>query len=208
MRSRLSLLGIALLVTGFAVWGGIAGAQQSAKKTVPTTKKAASAHDHDHAHDAPPLPTRAVCVLVPSKGSKTAGTLTLAQMQGHVQITGEITGLTPGKHGFHIHEFGDLTTDDGKAAGPHFNPHNHKHGGPDSSDSHAGDLGNVTADDSGTAKVNVRADVNLHFIVGRSLVVHADPDDLTSQPAGNAGARIAVGVIGIAAPPAASKSKN
>ena len=85
------------------------------------------------------------------------------------------------------------------STGPHFNPEGHDHGGPDTAKRHAGDLGNIKADKNGVAKVNTKAaGLRLHFILGRSLVVHADPDDLKSQPAGNAGARIGVGVIGIA----------
>jgi Cu-Zn family superoxide dismutase len=165
-----------------------------------------AADDHKHEHEEI---TDAVSVLAPMKASGVGGTILLKQFKGYVQVTGEVTGLKPGKHGFHIHMFGDLRAQDGMSAGGHYNPHGHPHGGPESKERHEGDLGNIDADSKGVAKVNVKADhVELDAIVGRSLVVHADADDLKSQPAGNAGPRIAVGVIGMAevkAPPAATK---
>ena len=144
----------------------------------------------------------AVALLMPMKDSKTGGTITLTQEKGYVLVAGEVTGLTPGKHGFHIHMFGDLRAPDGMSAGGHYNPQNHPHGGPDAKEHHEGDLGNIEANDEGVAKVNVKAmGVDLGKIVGRSIVVHAKADDLKSQPAGDAGPRIAVGVIGLAEPP-------
>lgn len=160
----------------------------------------APAANAQHHHDKePPLPKEAVAVLVPTSGSHVSGTLVLAQKGADVHVTGTIRGLTPGLHGFHIHAFGDLRKPDGMSAGSHYDPSGHKHGGPESKERHAGDLGNVKADAEGVARVDVRVpDLKLHFVVGRSLVVHAKPDDLTSQPAGNSGARIGVGVIGLA----------
>lgn len=161
------------------------------------------AHD-DHKHEAVPV-KEAVAVMVPTKasGGNVGGTLVMKQEKGYVQVTGEVTGLTPGKHGFHIHMFGDLRSADGMSAGGHYNPHGHPHGGPESHERHEGDLGNIEADAKGVAKVNVKAGgVELNHIVGRSLVVHKDADDLKSQPAGNAGPRIGVGVIAIAEVPA------
>lgn len=173
-----------------------ADAQQPKAKKTTAAPKAADAHAH--AADHPALPTKAVCVLIPTQGNKTGGTLTLTAMEGEVHLSGKITGLTPGLHGFHIHEFGDISSADGAAAGGHFNPANEKHGGPGDQHRHAGDFGNVKASDDGVATVDIKAKgLQLHFIIGRSIVVHADPDDLKSQPSGNAGARVAVGVIGI-----------
>jgi Cu-Zn family superoxide dismutase len=171
-------------------------------------KKSAKKHDHDHEHEHPELPKKAVCILQATEGNDVTGTLTLDEMEDHVHISGEVKGLTPGEHGFHIHMFGDLRAPDGASAGGHFDPHGHKHGGPDDEERHAGDLGNITADEDGTAKVDIEAkDLKLHFVIGRSLVVHAGKDDLTTQPSGDSGARIGVGVIGIAEEPKAeSKS--
>lgn len=118
-------------------------------------------------------------------------------------VTYNITGLTPGEtRGFHIHEHGDCSSDDGSSAGGHFNPHNHEHGNLDSDDTHAGDLGNITADDEGNAhgKIKNVTKISLDknddtYIVGRSIIVHEKEDDLKSQPTGDAGGRVACGVI-------------
>src|SRR5262249_19589074 len=108
------------------------------------------------------------------------------------------------EHGFHVHEFGDVSAQDGMSTGGHYNPEGaaHQHAGLDSPTRHAGDLGNVKADGSGKATVDVTVD-NISVagtkdpIIGRGLVLHANADDLKTQPSGNAGARIAVAVIGI-----------
>jgi Cu-Zn family superoxide dismutase len=146
--------------------------------------------------------TAAVAVLEPTEGHKVRGVVRFAQTAEGVRITALISGLTPGKHGFHVHEYGDLTSRDGAAAGGHYNPGRRGHGGPDAANRHAGDLGNIEADADGNAIVNfVDSHLSLegpNAIIGRSLVVHADPDDLSSKPSGNAGARVAVGVIGLA----------
>jgi superoxide dismutase, Cu-Zn family len=153
-------------------------------------------------HD--PQVNEAVAVLVPKTGGDgVAGMILLKQEKGYVQVTGEVKGLKPGKHGFHIHMFGDQRSSDGMSAGGHYNPQGHPHGGPDSKEHHEGDLGNIDANDQGLAKVSVKAGgLNLHHVLGRSIVVHAKADDLKSQPAGDAGPRIAVGVIGLAEVPA------
>jgi Cu-Zn family superoxide dismutase len=119
-----------------------------------------------------------------------------------VVINGRISGLRPGKHGFHIHEFGDCSSADPKCHGGHFNPDKKKHGGPDSDERHVGDLGNITANGSGIATINMTdKQISLsgpHSIIGRAVIIHGDADDLKSDPAGNAGPRIAGGVVGIA----------
>ena len=149
-------------------------------------------------------PSKAVCVLIPTKDSKVSGIVTFTQKDGEVEVTGEITGLTPGKHGFHIHEFGDFSSPDAMSTGGHFNPGHKQHGGPDDENRHAGDFGNITADDSGKATLDLR-DKGLSLsghdsILGRAVIVHEKADDLKSQPSGNAGARIACGIIGVANP--------
>ncbi|KAI8866759.1 Cu-Zn superoxide dismutase, partial [Ramicandelaber brevisporus] len=121
-------------------------------------------------------------------------------------VNGHISGLAPGNHGFHIHQFGDLTNGC-MSSGPHFNPHGKTHGAPTAAIRHAGDLGNVVADNEGVAKFEI-TDVQIpligvHSIVGRTVVVHADKDDLglggheLSLTTGNAGGRVGCGVIGI-----------
>lgn len=147
----------------------------------------------------------AVSVLV---GDVVKGTINFFQSTptSPVTVTGEITGLTPGQHGFHIHEFGD-TTNGCTSAGAHYNPFNKTHGAPDAENRHVGDLGNVIAGPNGVAKVNITdSQISLsgtYSVLGRAMVVHADPDDLglggheLSLTTGNAGARVACGVIGI-----------
>lgn len=147
---------------------------------------------------------KAVVVLNPVGSSKVKGKITFTQMGKIVEIRGEVTGLTPGLHGFHVHEFGDCSDHEGKCAGGHFNPTHMPHGGPDDDKRHVGDLGNIKADDSGTARVSMKDSViqlhGPHSIVGRSIIVHADADDHKTQPTGNAGARVACGIIGYADP--------
>jgi Cu-Zn family superoxide dismutase len=149
-------------------------------------------------------PKKAVCVLTPTKKSDghVQGTVTFTQTDAGVEISGEITGLTPGKHGFHIHEFGDMSSADGMATGGHFNPEGHKHGGPHDADRHAGDFGNIEAGADGKATIKM-TDKMISLsgpgtILGRALIVHAKEDDLKTQPSGNAGDRIGQGVIGVA----------
>jgi superoxide dismutase, Cu-Zn family len=157
---------------------------------------------HDEAKGA--MVTKAVALLTPTKGSHVTGRVTFTQNGRAVHVHAEISGLTPGEHGFHIHEFG-VWSEDGLAAGSHFNPTKQPHAGPDSSSRHVGDLGNVTANANGNATYD-REDEHMsfhgpHSIIGRSVVVHEKADDLrTQQPPGNAGGRIAVGVIGVAKP--------
>jgi len=147
--------------------------------------------------------TKAIAVLhTTSKGDKTHGKITFTQTPKGVVVEGTIEGLTPGLHGFHVHEFGDVSSDDGMSTGGHFNPTNMPHAGPSAGMRHVGDLGNIEADAKGVAKIHI-VDTALSFsgassIVGRGLVVHAKADDLKSAPSGNAGDRVAVGVIGVA----------
>jgi len=145
---------------------------------------------------------KAVAVLHPTEGNNVTGTVYFNRTQKGIKITADVKGLSPGKHGFHIHAFGDCTAPDGTSAGGHFNPENQPHAGPDQAKRHVGDLGNIEADNSGNAHYE-RTDSHLKFdgrdsIIGRGVIVHAGEDDLVSQPSGNAGPRVACGVIGIA----------
>ena len=138
-------------------------------------------------------------VLNPTKGNRAQGLVTFTQVEGGVRIVADVNYLEPGKHGFHIHEFGDCSAPDGSSAGGHFNPKNAKHGSPDSLERHAGDLGNLAADGKGHAHYD-RIDTVITLegpdtIIGRSVIVHANADDFTTQPTGNAGGRVACGVI-------------
>ena len=141
----------------------------------------------------------AVAELSPTQGNNVRGVVRFTETGKGVQVVADITGLTPGKHGFHIHEKGDCSAPDAISAGAHFNPTGAKHGAPDAADRHVGDLGNITADANGKAQYK-RLDTQLSFdgaasILNRAVIVHAVPDDLMTQPTGNAGARVACGVI-------------
>jgi len=148
-----------------------------------------------------PEPLRATAQLQPTKGNKTFGEATFEQVGDKVRVVVFVQGLKPGQeHGLHIHEAGDCSSGDGMSAKGHFNPHGKPHGNPASAERHAGDLPSLKADKAGRA--NVQADVDgitvtpgPASIIGRGLIVHADPDDYKTQPTGNAGARIACGVI-------------
>ncbi len=143
----------------------------------------------------------ASATLRPASGSQVQGKVTFTQTSTTVRAVGEVTGLAPGLHGFHLHEKGDCSAADATSAGAHFNPRAHKHGGLHSAERHAGDFGNITADASGKAAVNVTvsgisvAAGQPNSIAGRGLVVHAQADDEKTDPTGNSGGRIACGVI-------------
>jgi superoxide dismutase, Cu-Zn family len=149
--------------------------------------------------------TYAIAMVEGLGDHKVKGKVTFTQKEDGVEIVGEFTGLQPGQHGFHVHEFGDCSMADGKCAGGHFNPTNMPHAGPDDAKRHVGDMGNLKADSTGNASYK-RTDSMItlngpHSVIGRSVIVHAKPDDFkTQQPPGNAGDRIGCGVIGIGDP--------
>ncbi|HXF68154.1 MAG TPA: superoxide dismutase family protein [Burkholderiales bacterium] len=144
---------------------------------------------------------RATAALKPTKGSKTFGEATFEQVGDKVRVVVFVQGLKPGQeHGLHIHEVGDCSAPDAMSAKGHFNPFGKPHGHPGSPERHAGDLPALKANKEGRANVQVDMDlITLRpgpaNIIGRSVIVHADPDDYKTQPTGNAGARIACGVI-------------
>ena len=155
----------------------------------------------------PPIPTlstakQAVANLASASGSLVSGKATLVPMKGGVHLTGTVGGLPPNSaHGFHVHEKGDCSAVDAMSAGAHFNPFVATHGRANAGVHHSGDMDNVQADAEGVAQLNIHLSgvtlggAAVNDIAGRALVVHASPDDYTSQPAGNAGARVACGVI-------------
>ena len=150
----------------------------------------------------PQEPLRATAALQPTKGSKAFGEATFEETgDGKVRVTVFAQGLRPDQeHGFHIHEAGDCSSGDGMSTKGHFNPHGKPHGDPKSPERHAGDLPSLKADKGGRAKIDVTTDIitvrpGPASIVGRGLIIHADPDDYKTQPTGNAGARIVCGVI-------------
>lgn len=144
---------------------------------------------------------RATAALQSTKGSKAFGEATFEQVGDKVRVVVFAQGLRPGQqHGFHIHEVGDCSSEDGMSTKGHFNPLGKPHGHPLSEARHAGDLPALFADQSGRARLDATVDgITLKpgptNIVGRGMIIHADPDDFRTQPTGNAGARIACGVI-------------
>ncbi|XP_015595570.1 superoxide dismutase [Cu-Zn] isoform X2 [Cephus cinctus] len=136
-------------------------------------------------------------------------TFTQSATNGPVTVTGTISGLKEGLHGFHVHEKGDLSSGC-TSAGGHFNPNGQNHGAPGDAVRHVGDLGNIQANSEGIATVNITDTVislsGANNILGRAVVVHEDADDLgkgnhsLSLTTGNAGARLACGVIGVSSP--------
>ena len=141
---------------------------------------------------------KAAAQLEPKSDSKVTGFVAFAKVGDEVQAAGIVQNLTPGKHGLHIHEKGDCSAADAASAGAHFNPTQQHHGGPMTAEHHAGDLGNIEADSSGKAIVSWKGKLSLSgkdSIIGKSVVVHEKEDDLTTDPSGNSGARIACGVI-------------
>ena len=153
-------------------------------------------------------PTLAAANVGPTAGNKVKGTVTFQEgADGKTTVTADLEGLNPGQqHAMHVHEFGDCSAADGASAGGHYNPEGHDHGLPATEKRHAGDFGNVTADKDGKAKFTLTVD-NLtvgkrNAVLGRAVIVHAKADD-GGQPTGNAGGRVACGVIGAAKAPAA-----
>jgi len=175
-------------------------------KTDRATTESSSSASMDRKNEQKPM---AVALIRPAGAAatqpsmpKVTGTAKFIQNgDSSVTMILDLKGLPPNStHGIHIHEKGDLTAPDLTSAGPHYDPAMTKqHGGPDSQKHHAGDAGNLKADESGNAHleltlqgVSVSGDNSL---IGRSVIVHAGEDDLHSNPAGNSGARIAGGVI-------------
>ena len=154
-------------------------------------------HEHGNA-----MVMKAAAVVGPLKSSGVRGLVTFEAVEHGVRVVADISGLSPGKHGFHIHEFGDCSADDGSSAGGHFNPAGMPHSMPTSEKRHAGDMGNIEAGQDGKAHLDyVDAVMSLsgeHSLIGHAVIIHEKEDDFTTQPTGNAGARIGCGVIGIA----------
>jgi Cu-Zn family superoxide dismutase len=139
--------------------------------------------------------------LQPTKGSKASGTATFTQMGDKVRVVADVSGLNPGQeHGFHIHEAGDCSSGDGMSTKGHYNPLSKQHAHYSTPERHAGDMPAIKADSSGSAHLDTTLDVitvkpGPTSVVGRGLIVHAGSDDYKTQPTGNAGARVACGII-------------
>jgi Cu-Zn family superoxide dismutase len=150
-----------------------------------------------------PPPSTAKVTLVNAEGQK-VGEAKLTETAQGVKIDLVVENFPPGVHAFHIHDKGECQGPDFKSAGGHFNPFHKEHGLKNPRGPHAGDLPNITVGADGKATVSVVDQLvtlkegqknSLFQAGGTSLVIHAGPDDEVSDPAGNAGARIACGPI-------------
>ncbi len=201
LKTLASICAAALLLAGC----GKRPADQSAAPPAPQSETSAPTPETPSATENPPpaaaagQQATAVAHLSPTKGNKATATVTFSETSGGVKVAIDAEGLSPGEHGFHIHDKGDCSAPDATSAGDHFNPGQMPHGAPDAQQRHAGDFGNLKADASGRAHTEF-VDSHIAFdgpnsIIGRAALLHAKADDLKSQPAGNAGARVACGVI-------------
>ena len=147
-----------------------------------------------------PAGPSAVATLEPTKGNATGGNVTFTAKGSKVVVMAKVSGLTPGGHGFHIHEKGDCSSGDGMSAAGHLNPLGRPHADPSTVERHAGDMPMLVADASGNAALTVDLDIitvgsGPADVIGRSVIIHKDADDFKTQPTGNSGARVACGVI-------------
>lgn len=143
--------------------------------------------------------TKAYADIRPTEGNQVHGRVVFQKEGDQVLIVAELKGLKPGLHGFHIHEKGDCSAKDASSAGTHFNPFQEPHAAPFEAKRHVGDLGNVIANEKGDAVYEELNDLvqleGPHSIIGKAVIIHADPDDFKTQPTGNAGSRLGCGVI-------------
>lgn len=148
----------------------------------------------------------ATAPLQAKSGSTVSGTVRFEEVIADgvpaVRVTVDAASVPPGMHGFHVHEKGDCSAPDATSAGGHFNPSGDPHGAPGAPPHHAGDFGNVEANADGRVNVSyimrgVTLGSGTSSIAGKAIVLHAAPDDLKTQPTGNAGGRIACGVIAL-----------
>lgn len=176
----------------------------TAPATLGAEHETGESHSHSHAADAQLAKiVELLAVVQPASGSDVRGSVLFEKVPEGVKVTARIGGLEPdAKHAIHIHEFGNIMAEDGTSAGGHYNPEGHEHGLPGESDMrHAGDFGNLETDADGNAEMvltldNISLAAGENPIIGRSIIIHAKEDD-GGQPTGNAGPRIAMGVIGV-----------
>jgi Cu-Zn family superoxide dismutase len=166
---------------------GAGGLGLSAQAPAPTAKAAGGA------------PAKAMAKLASTANQTARGEVTFTAEGNGVRVVGSFSGLTFGEHGFHVHEKGDCSAPDATSAGGHYNPATKPHAARDAAERHAGDLGNLKADPYGLARVDfVDTGISLsgpNSIIGKAVIVHAKADDFKTQPTGDAGARVACGVI-------------
>ncbi|MDO4904882.1 MAG: superoxide dismutase family protein [Lautropia sp.] len=203
---RQTIIALALACLPFAAMAANGQAQelhQGGRQARDSSHQAG--HDHGQSGVSAGVTTAssAMAELKPTQGNVTAGSIKFENEGDKVRISGEVSGLkAESSHGFHVHEKGDCSAPDGSSAGGHFGLVGQEHGSPNEAGSHVGDLGNIRTDEDGVARVDIvvpRSKLTLgegeKDVIGRGLIVHAKADDLVSQPTGNAGDRLACGVI-------------
>lgn len=196
----LRILCLVMLVLAVACGGGRGDTEENGYETTePATHEAAT-------HEATPAIKMATVTLQSQEGSNISGTVTFTQSPdgGAVTIQASVSGVeSAGPHGFHVHETGDCSAPDFTSTGGHFNPTNAPHGGPDDAEHHAGDLGNIEIGDDGTGSLDLASTMLTleegapNSLVGKAVILHAGQDDFETQPTGDAGGRLACGVIGM-----------
>ena len=191
---------ISSLLTGIAIAATVALAGCSTSSPAPSSSSAADTATSSNAPASKGV--QAIARLEATKGSMVSGTIQFfPEADGSVRIKGSVQGFAPNtEHGFHIHEKGDCSSGDGLSAGGHFNPTEQAHGKFDGKAHHSGDLPSLKTDAQGAANVDfvtraITLDRGRTGVLGRGLIVHNDPDDYTTQPTGNSGARLACAVI-------------
>jgi Cu-Zn family superoxide dismutase len=211
-RSHSRFATVLLALVAAALFGCSGGDHDPAADDHGHDHGAGDDHGHDHGDAASSsstqpaggqtqaAPTVAAAQLQALGDSGIAGVITFTSVPEGVRVDADVTGLSPGDHGFHVHEFGDCSAVDGKSAGGHFNPHGAAHGALEASPSHVGDFGNLHAGADGHAVTSFVSDKlsvggGAGSVLGRGVIVHANADDLSSQPSGAAGSRIGCGVI-------------
>lgn len=144
----------------------------------------------------------AVVNIQAKSNSNVSGTVTFTEVNGKVMMDAKLSGLTPGNHAIHIHETGDCSAPDGKSAGGHWNPTNKNHGKWMQDPFHIGDIGNLVADEQGNGSISRETDLwcidcedSNKNIISKAIIIHAGPDDFSSQPSGAAGPRVGCGEI-------------
>lgn len=148
--------------------------------------------------------TEAIALIFPVNESHVNGVVVFSEVENGIRVQATIENLTPGSHGFHVHHYGDAYAHDASSVCAHYNPTKQPHGKPTDESRHMGDMGNIVANADGIARIDyVDTQLTLngpHSIIGRSVIVHSDADDYVTQPTGNAGSKLGVGVIGIKNP--------
>ena len=200
------------ILIGSAASGAAAAALASLPKRLRTEEAKPDSPKTIASEASPKLaPRSAICMIIPSANSSVRGVVSFYQESpaDSTKIVANVWGLNPNSlHGFHIHEWGDLTKGC-DSAGPHFNPHGKSHGAPSSPERHVGDLGNIKTNERGAGFISTTDQLISLFgdysVVGRSVVIHEGEDDLgrgaseASKTTGNSGGRLGCGVIGLSA---------